>query len=180
MAGNEHEPAPWENRKQPTRAFNPQQPPAQPTQPVSQSPYPPQQGYQQPYAGPGYGQNPMYGQQGYAQPGYGQPGYGQPYNPHAYSAPFGGQPVGWSKPHRGAIVLVLAILTWFFGCPILGFIAFFMAKNDLEEMNQGVMDPSGKGLTQVGYWIGIVVGSLFTVIWLFYIVFFAFIFAARP
>jgi hypothetical protein len=98
----------------------------------------------------------------------------------SYSAPFGGQPVGWSKPHRGAIVLVLAILTWFFGCPITGFIAFFMAKNDLEEMNQGVMDPSGKGLTQVGYWIGLVVGSLFTLIWLFYIAFFAFIAVARP
>ena len=172
--GNEHQPAPWENRKNPTRSFDPQQPPAHP-----QSPYP-QQGAQQPYAGPGYGQNPMYGQQGYAQPGYGQPGYGQPYNPHAYSAPFGGQPVGWSKPHRGAIVLVLAILTWFFGCPITGFVAFFMAKNDLEEMNQGVMDPSGKGLTQVGYWIGLVVGSLFTLIWLFYIAFVAFVLVARP
>lgn len=178
MAGNEHEPAPWENRRQPTRAFNPQQPPAQPAQPASQNPYPPQQGYQQPYQGPGYGQNPMYGQQPYPS-AYGQPAYGQPYNQAAYTAPFGGQPMGWTKPHRGTLLIILTVCS-FAVCAICGVVGFFMAKNDLAEIKAGVMDPSGEQMTKVAYWVCLVHVCLVAFFLLFYAIMMVVVFAAAP
>jgi hypothetical protein len=63
------------------------------------------------------------------------------------------------KPHRGLMILLLGI----FGlktCGVLGIIAFFLARNDLAEMDAGRMDPSGRGMTQVGYALGIVSGVI--------------------
>ncbi len=59
------------------------------------------------------------------------------------------------KPHRGAVVLVLGILG-IVVCFILGIVAWVMGKNDLQEMDRGVMDPAGRGLTQAGKICGIV------------------------
>ncbi len=169
MAGNnQNEPAPWEQRKPPQPAYTP--PPAQPQQPAYPAQYPqtgapyPQQ--YQPYAGPGYGQNPMYGQQGYP------PGYGQ----QAYTQPFGGQQVGYYKQHRAVVVLVLAICGWFL-CAICSPVAFFMAKNDLAEIKQGAMDPSGEQLTKVGYWVSMIHMIFFAFLIVFYIFIFV-VFAA--
>jgi hypothetical protein len=39
-------------------------------------------------------------------------------------------------------------------------VAFFLARNDLAEMDAGRMDPSGRGMTQVGYALGIVGGVI--------------------
>lgn len=111
---------------------------------------------------------------------YGQQGYAPGYSPQVYTQPFGGQQPGYFKQHRAAVCLTLAIVTWFFGCPITGFVAFFMAKKDLEEMNAGQMDPSGKGLTQVAYWVGIIVASLQTFIYFAYIMFVIVVIAAKP
>jgi hypothetical protein len=64
------------------------------------------------------------------------------------------------KPHRGLAVLLLGV----FGlktCGMLGIVAFFMGRNDLAEMDAGRMDPSGRGMTQAGYIIGIVSVVLF-------------------
>lgn len=170
--GNQNEPAPWEQRKPPQPAYTP--PPPQPPQagypPAYQQPGAAYPQTIQPYSGPGYGQNPMYGQQAYP------PVYGQ----QAYTQPFGGQQVGYCKPHRATACLVLAIITWFLGCPVTGFIAFFMAKKDLEEMNAGQMDPSGKSLTQVAYWIGIVVASLQTFIYFVYFLLIIVMIATHP
>ncbi|HJZ93304.1 MAG TPA: DUF4190 domain-containing protein [Gemmataceae bacterium] len=66
------------------------------------------------------------------------------------------------KPHRGLAVLLLGI----FGlktCGLLGIVAFFMGRNDLAEMDAGRMDPSGRGMTQAGYIIGIVSVVLFLI-----------------
>jgi len=63
------------------------------------------------------------------------------------------------KPHRGLMVLLLGI----FGlktCGILGIVAFFLARSDLAEMDAGRMDPSGRGMTQVGYALGIAGGVI--------------------
>ena len=59
------------------------------------------------------------------------------------------------KPHRGLMVLLLGI----FGlktCGILGIVAFTLGRNDLREMDAGRMDSSGRGMTQIGYYLGIV------------------------
>jgi hypothetical protein len=66
------------------------------------------------------------------------------------------------KPHRGLAVLLLGI----FGlktCGVLGIVAFIMGRNDLAEMDAGRMDPSGRGMTQAGYILGIVSAVLFLV-----------------
>jgi len=59
------------------------------------------------------------------------------------------------KPHRGTTVLVLGILG-IACCFICGIIAWVMGNNDLKEMDAGIMDPEGKGITQAGKICGIV------------------------
>ena len=56
-------------------------------------------------------------------------------------------------PHRGNLVLVMGILSWFI-CAIFGFIACYVGRQDLKLIRAGQMDPSGLGLTQAGYWLG--------------------------
>jgi hypothetical protein len=58
-------------------------------------------------------------------------------------------------PHRGVVVLVLGILG-IAVCFICGIIAWVMGKNDLRQMDAGIMDPSGRGLTQAGKICGMV------------------------
>lgn len=53
----------------------------------------------------------------------------------------------------------MVLLLGIFGlktCGILGVIAFILGRNDLREMDAGRMDPSGRGMTQIGYYLGIV------------------------
>lgn len=59
------------------------------------------------------------------------------------------------KPHRGVMVLVLGILG-IVVCFICGIIAWVMGKSDLQEMDAGIMDPSGRGLTQAGKICGMI------------------------
>ncbi|MHC4154933.1 MAG: DUF4190 domain-containing protein [Planctomycetota bacterium] len=59
------------------------------------------------------------------------------------------------KPHRGGAVLALGILGLVV-CFILGVVAWVMGNNDLREMDIGVMDPSGRSMTQAGRVCGIV------------------------
>jgi hypothetical protein len=59
------------------------------------------------------------------------------------------------KPHRGTVVLVLGILG-IVVCTICGIIAWVMGNKDLREMNAGIMDPSGRGLTQAGRICGMI------------------------
>jgi hypothetical protein len=59
------------------------------------------------------------------------------------------------KPHRGVVVLVLGILG-IVVCFICGIIAWVMGKSDLQEMEAGIMDPSGRGLTQAGKICGMI------------------------
>jgi hypothetical protein len=61
-------------------------------------------------------------------------------------------------PHRGAVILVLGILSIVLGCVglILGPIAWIMGSGDLNEMRLGRMDPEGEGLTNAGRICGII------------------------
>ena len=66
--------------------------------------------------------------------------------------PAAGSPV---KPHRGTLVLVLGILGIAL-CMPLGIVAWVLANSDLKEMQAGLMDRSGEGLTKTGKICGII------------------------
>jgi len=59
------------------------------------------------------------------------------------------------RPHRGGVILALGILGLVV-CVICGIIAWVMGNNDLREMGAGMMDPSGRGLTQAGKICGMI------------------------
>jgi hypothetical protein len=59
------------------------------------------------------------------------------------------------RPHHGVATLVLGILG-IACCFICGIIAWVMGSSDLEEMDAGIMDPSGRGLTKAGKVCGMV------------------------
>lgn len=59
------------------------------------------------------------------------------------------------KPHRGTLILVLGILGLVVCAPI-GIAAWIMGKGDLAEMDAGVMDPSGRSMTNAGKICGLI------------------------
>ena len=75
------------------------------------------------------------------------------------------------KPHRGAVILVLGIvgLVVCFPC---GIVAWIMGSGDLRHMDSGQMDPSGRGFTQAGQILGIVVTVLAVLSFVLCLVFF--------
>jgi len=73
-------------------------------------------------------------------------------------------------PHRGAMVLTLGILGLVI-CAICGVIALIMGKNDLRDIDAGRMDPTGRGLTQAGWILGII-GTVILGIQLLVVVFY--------
>jgi hypothetical protein len=128
---------------------------------------PPQPGYgQQAYGQPGYDPN-AYGQQAYGQqPAYGQPpaygqqpGYDQYGNPYAYGQQgYGYPPQAYAAPQTNTmaiLALVFAFIVWPLG------IAFgIMARNQIKRTGEG-----GDGLALAG----IIVGSVFTVLFLLFL-----------
>lgn len=77
------------------------------------------------------------------------------------------------KPHRGTLILVLGILGLVICFP-LGIAAWVMGNGDLREIDQGLMDPTGRSITQAGKVIGIVATVLASLSILFAIAIFAF------
>ncbi len=59
------------------------------------------------------------------------------------------------KPHRGVLILVFGILS-LVACPFFGIAAWVMGNTDLEEMDYGLMDPTGRDLTKAGRTCGII------------------------
>jgi hypothetical protein len=53
------------------------------------------------------------------------------------------------------MLLAFGILSWFV-CPIFGILAWILGNADLAEMDSGVMDPEGRGMTQVGKILGMI------------------------
>jgi hypothetical protein len=64
-------------------------------------------------------------------------------------------PAAYQQPHRGGTILALGILG-FVVCVICGIIAWVMGNDDLKKMDAGVMDPTGRGMTQAGKILGII------------------------
>lgn len=92
--------------------------------------------------------------------------------PRGYGAPdllsLGGA-TGWIKPHRAVVLAVCSFAI----CFVCGIAAFFMARTDLEEMRQGIMDLSGELMTKVAYRISLVHVSLMGFLLIFYSALFA-------
>ena len=61
----------------------------------------------------------------------------------------------YTRPHRGATILTLGIVG-LVCCQIMGPFAWIMGNNDLAEMRNGQMDPSGRGITQAGMIMGMI------------------------
>lgn len=79
---------------------------------------------------------------------------------------------GGGEPHRGTLILVLGILS-FVGCGIFTAIpAWIMGKGDLAKMDEGTMDDEGRGITQVGMYLGMASCILTLIVFLFYCVIF--------
>ena len=67
------------------------------------------------------------------------------------------------KPHRSVFVYTFGILSFISGffAIVFGPIAWISGRRDLKEMEAGVMDNSGRGLTQAGH----VLGMIMTIFW---------------
>ncbi len=153
---------------------------------------PPPPGYEQqnPYPQQGYGQPGAYGQPGYdqygQQPGYEQNPYGQqpyPGAPHDQGAYGGGYPQpgypqqpppypGYGQPYpapRGTNTM--AILALVFGILVapLGLVFGFVARSQIKKTGE-----DGDGLALAG----IIIGGIFTLLFIAYIVFIVIFFAA--
>jgi Domain of unknown function (DUF4190) len=132
-----------------------------------------QQGYQQPgyppssYPQSGY-QQPGYPQSGYQQPGYQQPGYPQP-PAGAYGAYYGYQPQYPPPPTRGTNIMAIMAIVFAFVFSPLGIVFGIIARKQIARTGE-----EGDGLALAG----LIVGAVFTVIMVLYIVFMIFLFAA--
>lgn len=63
---------------------------------------------------------------------------------------------GSLEPHRGGVVLTYGVLsTVFCFCPIFSILAWIMGYYDLSQIDAGRMDPRGRGMTQAGMVLGI-------------------------
>jgi hypothetical protein len=69
------------------------------------------------------------------------------------------------EPHRGNVVLILGILSLvLFWAPlvglIIGIVVIMMGRTDMKKIENGQMDPQGKGTTLAG-WICGIIGTIF-------------------
>ncbi len=156
-SGNQNAPPANDLFSSPNPVPPPKPPEAYPPQPQQEfaSPYDSQHqanqpNYSQPVH-PGYQQQPG----GYPQPGYGNP-YATPTTP----------PGSYLRPHRGASILTLGILSLFCNiCLIPGIVAWSMGSSDLKEIRERRMDPSGQGICKAGMILGIIGTCLHGLVW---------------
>lgn len=78
------------------------------------------------------------------------------------------------EPHRGTVILVLGIVGLFTVPFILGPIVWIWANADLRKMDDGLMDPEGKGNTQGGKVCGMIATILSLVALGFIVLYFLF------
>lgn len=88
-----------------------------------------------------------------AAPSTGSSGSENPYESPLTGAT--GQVPTYSRPHRGGTILTLGLLG-ILCCAILAPIAWVMGRGDIQAMDRGEMDPSGRGTTQAGMIMGII------------------------
>jgi hypothetical protein len=66
------------------------------------------------------------------------------------------------EPHRGIMIMVLGIMSFFTVGIVLGPIAWIMGNTDMRKIRAGVMDKEGEGMTEAGR----VCGMVATLLWL--------------
>jgi hypothetical protein len=77
-------------------------------------------------------------------------------NPYAASpSPAAAAPAVYPKADQSGLILAMGILGLFL-CGVFAIVAWVMGHNALKDMQAGAMDPTNKGLTQVGYYMGMV------------------------
>lgn len=59
------------------------------------------------------------------------------------------------EPHRDSTVLIFGILGLVV-CTVFAILAWVFGKNDLDKMDQGLMDPSGRSNTKTGKLLGMI------------------------
>jgi predicted Zn finger-like uncharacterized protein len=71
-----------------------------------------------------------------------------------------GGPSGGMRPHRGMLILILGIVGVLpcFVCAhwVCAALAVYFGHTDLKAMDRGEIDPAGRGLTKIGWILGIV------------------------
>ena len=60
------------------------------------------------------------------------------------------------EPHRGTLILVLGILSLVMCGFFTGIPAWIMGRNDLRKIKNGLMDPTGRSMTNGGKICGII------------------------
>ncbi|MDA7880000.1 zinc-ribbon domain-containing protein [Mariniblastus sp.] len=61
------------------------------------------------------------------------------------------------QPHRGGLILAFGIASIVCNlCCLPGILAWIFGKQDMRKIDQGIMDPEGRSLTQVGMIMGMV------------------------
>lgn len=111
-----------------------------------------------------------------------QPPMGKPVsNPYAASQgsvlPQGGVAGrAYQTAHRGSMILTLGILSILCNmAAVPGILAWVMGKADLKQMDAGRMDPEGRGITQAGMIMGMImtifaiIGIVITIIYFIFI-----------
>jgi hypothetical protein len=66
------------------------------------------------------------------------------------------------RPHRGTMILIFGIVG-LVACQPFGIAAWIMGKNDLNAIDSGLMDPTGRGMTQAGMICGIIATILMAI-----------------
>lgn len=95
-------------------------------------------------------------------------------NPFAPYPSSGAAPLArqYPKADQSGLILAMGILAWIV-CPICGVIAWVMGGQALRDIQQGLVDPTNRGLVQVGYYLGMVNVILAICCFGFYVLFFA-------
>jgi len=125
-------------------------------------------GQQYQYPQPEYPQS-GYAQSGYAPPGYAQPGYPPPGYPQAPAGAYGPYPAYPPPPARGTNTMAILALVFAFVFAPLGIVFGIMARNQIARTGE-----EGEALALAG----LIVGAVFTLLIVAYIVFMVAIFAA--
>jgi hypothetical protein len=121
-----------------------------------------------PYGPTAYGQQYQYPQQGYQPDGYPPPGYPQPGYPQPPSGAYGAYP-GYPPPARGTNTMAILALVFAFVFAPAGIVFGIIARNQIARTGE-----EGEGLALAG----LIVGAVFTLLIVAYIIFMVVIFAA--
>jgi DNA-directed RNA polymerase subunit RPC12/RpoP len=137
-----------------------------------------QAGVRQPDPQPGQPDQPVAPPDVSFQPPMGKP-VSNPYAPMPGSVyPQGGiAGRAYQTAHRGSMILTLGIISLFCNFALIpGILAWVMGRADLRQMDAGRMDPEGRGTTQAGMILGMIMTIFAMIGVVIVIIYFVFVF----